>query len=269
MARALLLLFAAGLIAAAGADSLAGGPIVISLGSVRSTAQQAALAFGFNYVADVASAARGEMTPGKTSYFKWTPEVEVAAAAGAAHSRIIARADANLCLFGLTSVAGVITPNSAGVIHDLFGSAGFETTDALDAVAGVAEVGYVPWLPKCIRWIKAGVFLQGGYQGRLFEPDTTGGRAAPAEGAVLRARGRLAAEKRLPEVGKRAIGLAVHGESWYDLLDQRLHYSARGAVRFFFTQDLSVDVVYERNSGAPAFEEGHQFGVGLTFRLDD
>jgi hypothetical protein len=243
------------------------GPISLSLGSVRQAAQQAALSYGFNYVANLAAGADTSIKAGRNWFFRWAPEVDIAAASGNAHSRITARASANWCAFGLTDVAGITTPNTAGVLHDVLGSAGFETTDALDAVAGIAEVGYVPWLPKAVRWIGVGVFLQGGYQRHLFEPDTTGGRVAPPEGAVLRARGRLSAEGRFPKSAKRALGLAVRGESWYDFLDHRLHYSAQGIVRFYLDRDLSVDLAYERNSGAPAFEEGNQFGVGLTFRL--
>lgn len=259
---ALVLTFAIG-------SALAAGPIAVSLGSVRQAAQQAAVAYGFNYIADIAADVDTSLVAGRNWYFRWAPEVDVAAAAGAAHSRITARATANWCAFGVTEIAGIETPNTAGVLHDVYGSAGFETTDALDAVAGVAELGYVPWLPKAVRWMHVGVFLQGGYQGHLLEPDTTGGQAAPPEGGILRARAKLAVEGRFPNTTKRALGLAARGESWYDFLDQRLHYSVQGIVRFYFDRDLSVDLSYERNSGAPAFAEGDQFGLGLTFRLDD
>jgi len=240
----------------------------LTLGTVRLSAQQAGLAYALSYIGDLGDSLQGRFRSYDWGYAKWEPEIDVAMGpAGFGHASL--RAAAVACFTPQNEqVVGndtFVVPDTLGVMHDLLLSGGFETTPELDRLAGVAEFGYVPWLPPDWDWIRFGAFLQAGYQARLAEPDTTGDTVS--QGPLARGRTRLSASGRFPARSSRALGLDSEAECWYDFLDTKLRYSVVVALRLFMDFENSIDITYRRNSGAPAFQQGDQFGLGLTVQL--
>jgi len=240
-------------------------PFSVTLGGARTTLQEAALAYAASYLPFLAESVTGHIQPRSFGYTKWEPELSLASGGKDAMNHLIARADFTACFVPDTVIEGIPWPKMDGMMHDILLSGGLETTDQLDVLAIVAELGYVPWFPKDFRWIRTGVFFQAGYQTHLNAPDTTAG--LPQDGTVVRIHGRLRAEERFPKNGPRAFGIAATGDAWYDVMHSQLYYSLQGTLRFFFAKDKSVDVSYERNSGAPTFSTGNQLGLGATFQL--
>lgn len=255
------------LVAASLCGTASASPFSVVLGGARTTLKEAAFAYAASYFPDLSDKSTGLLGTYSWGYIKWEPELSLASGGKDALNHVIARADFTGCIFSTTTIAGIPTPKADGVLHDILLTGGVETTDQLDVLAGVAELGYVPWLPKGLRWVNTGAYLQAGYQSHVNVPDTTGGNPLPQDGTVARVRGLLRAEKRFPETGPRAFGVAANGEAWYDLVHSQFYYALKGTLRFYFAEDKSVDVTYERNSGAPKFSDGGQIGLGLALQF--
>ncbi len=247
------------------ATACLGNGLSFTVGGARVSPEQAGLAYGLSYLSEL----RDTLLSYRWGYFRWRPEVDLSGApAGFGHVSI--RASAVACFvhriprpFGDQVIMAVDT---LGVEHDLTLTGGLETTPDLDRVAGLAEIGYSPWLPRGWDWLEFGVYLQGGYLDRLALADT----AAPIEtGPLARGRARLAAALRFPVRSPRPAELSCSAECWYDVLRRRFDYSLGVTASLFVADNWSVDVAYGRNSGAPAFEPGNVFGLGLTLRLKE
>jgi hypothetical protein len=64
------------------------------------------------------------------------------------------------------------------------------------------------------------------------------------------------------------VGLGLKGiaDGWYDFLHGRVYYVVQGKLRLFLTEseDKFFDFQYQKGSGAPNFNRGDQYGIGLT-----
>lgn len=143
-------------------------------------------------------------------------------------------------------------------------------------------MGWVPWYqtqgnrrtPKLLKYTKFGIFLQGGYK---FDIDTDSTQRIPIGGevdeskektdnAIFRAKGSFGIDtKSLFEISGIGIGLIGNIDTWYDFLNSEIYYSINGKLRFYLTEskDKYFDFKYQKGSGAPNFNQGDQFGMGL------
>lgn len=260
-------------------------PIQISINSIRTDLNQAALKLGIQYIQSLDTLwNKDHFRDWDKSLLSFTPEFNVETGNNDAFSSISGKVSGFFMFFDTIRIAGQITPRTDKIFHTLPASAGFETSNAFQTINGMIELGYVPWyqmptanVPKFLKHTTFGLFLQGGYK---FATDTigmtigTGGNtdesAEEVSQPILRAKARFSIDtKNLFVDEKKSKGFAIIGTSdtWYDLLNDKIYYRIEGIFRVFLTSNHFFDFTYERGSGAPNFNQGDQFGVGLTFSL--
>jgi hypothetical protein len=237
-------------------------PVNLTLGALRTAAGGAALDF-------IVSCVPGSVpvqVKGRQFLFA-SPDVEFALNGGNGLGHLHAGVVANWVHFTVKTLpSGVVVPDLRAFVHDVPLSLALETTDELDTADVLLEAGYAPWLPTGWRdKVRFGVFAQGGGRVGLLENDTT----VPAGGsrAIARARGLLRVGFRVPDTSRFAVGLTGRAEGWYDLLGSKLEYSLRGVLRLFWDRNRSLDLYYQKGTGAPAFDDSGQFGIGVTLQL--
>jgi len=190
--------------------------------------------------------------------------------------------------FRTTYVAGFETPDLTKGFQTFPLSLGVETNSKFNIINGIAEAGWVPWYAKRsdsnaqnpFRTIKFGLFVQSGYKFRLDSlhsicPNDSldlcnGNRDESSEEAnkfLLRAKGSFKmSTNNLVNLGNTGLGLSGHADGWYDIANKVWYYRAEASLRFYFSRkgDKYFDLAYQKGSGAPNFNTGDQFGLGLT-----
>jgi hypothetical protein len=258
-------------------------PLEVSLGSIKTELKQNAIDFGIRYAKSLDSLFTKQdiLLSGKNSLFQATPEFNVQSGTNDAFSSIDVKLSGLFMLFKTTTIAEQLTPCTGCFMHLLPISAGIETNNTFSAINGIIEFGYVPWyqspmmnkVPSWMKHTKIGIFLQAGYK---FNIDTTnigdvGGQIDESKEAVddgiFRVKGSFAVDtKSLFEISGVGVGLVGSADGWYDFLNSEVYYTVKGTARFFLTQDKDkyFDLKYQKGSGAPNFNQGNQFGIGLT-----
>jgi len=258
-------------------------PLEVSLGTIKTELKQNAIDFGIRYVQSLDSLFKQQdiLLSGKKNLFQATPEFNVQSGTNDAFSSVDVKLSGLFMFFKTTEVAGQITPCTDCYMHLMPISAGIETNNTFSVVNGIVEFGYVPWyqspmmskVPEWLKHTKAGVFLQAGYK---FNIDTAnvnslGGQLDESkeqvDDGIFRAKGNFAIDtKSLFEISGVGVGLVGSSDLWYDFLNSEIYYRIEGTARFFLTQDKDkyFDLKYQKGSGAPNFNQGDQFGMGLT-----
>jgi len=258
-------------------------PLQLSIGTIRTALKQNAVDFGFKYIQSYDSLFRQQdiLLTGDKSLFQITPEFNVLSGTADAFSSIDLKLSGLFMFFQTTEVAGITTPATNRYMHLLPVNLGIETNNTFSVVNGIFEVGYVPWyqspmmknVPDWLKHTKAGIFLQAGYK---FGSDTTnlnlqGGQTDEslenADSGIFRLKGSFAIDtKSLIRVSLLEVGLWGSADAWYDILNNEIYYRLEGTVRFFLSEnrDKFFSLNYQKGSGAPNFNQGDQFGMGLT-----
>ncbi|MBB2146550.1 hypothetical protein GM921_13690 [Pedobacter sp. LMG 31464] len=254
-------------------------PIELSIGSIKTELKNKAIDFGIKYVESIDSliSRKGIFLGGKKSLFQASPEINVQSGTDDAFSSIDVKLQGLFIFFKTKTVAGVITPCSDCLFHTLPLAAGVETNNSFNVINGILEVGYVPWyqsmqkVPKLIKSTKIGVFVQGGQKF-----DWNNGGNAPVGGeldeskekideAIFRLKGTFSMDTKnlFP---KSWVGLVGSTDGWYDILNKEIYYTLSGKLRFYLSSNKKrfFDFKYQKGSGAPNFNQGDQYGMGLT-----
>ncbi len=255
-------------------------PLQISLNAIRTELKQSAIKVGVQYIQSMDS------LWGKDHFKDWdkglltfTPEINIETGNNDAFSAITGKMTGFFMLFDTTQVSGVITPNTAKLFHTFPFSAGFETSNAFQTMNGIVEFGYVPWyqmpttkIPNIFKATTIGVFMQAGNKFMIDNTQPVAGLGGNVDQSkeemnkpILRAKGRVGIQKfyRNAQTG-RGIGLIGTSNTWYDFLNKEIYYRVEAKMRVFLAQDKYFDFVYEKGSGAPNFNQGSQFGAGLS-----
>ncbi|MFM9839501.1 MAG: hypothetical protein ACKVOQ_14625 [Cyclobacteriaceae bacterium] len=257
--------------------------IQIDLGTIKTELKQGAINLGINYVRSLDSLFKEQdiLVANKNSLFQLTPQFNVQTGSGDAFSSISAKLTGLFMCFRDTTIAGVKTPNTKRGFQTFPISAGIESNNRFSVVNGIAEAGWVPWYqtqgnkktPGWLKHTKFGVFLQGGYK---FAIDTTGKTAIGGEkdqskektdNAIFRTKARIGIDtKSIFELSGVGVGVVGDADGWYDFLNGQVYYTIQGKLRFYLTQDKDkfFDFKYQKGSGAPNFNQGDQYGMGLT-----
>ena len=258
-------------------------PIQLSLGTVKTELKQNAIDFGIRYIQSYDSLFRQQdiLLAGDNNLFQITPEFNVQSGTADAFSSIDLKLSGLFMIFQTTEVAGLVTPCTNCYMHLMPVSVGVETNSTFSVVNGILEVGYVPWyqspmmssIPEWLKQTKAGIFLQAGYK---FGNDTStiqpeGGQVDESlesiDNGIFRIKGSFTVDtKSLLTIGGVGAGLWGNADAWYDLINNKIYYRLEGTVRFFLSADKSrfFSLNYQKGSGAPNFNQGEQFGIGLT-----
>lgn len=258
-------------------------PIQIELGTIKTQLKQDAINLGINYAKSLDSLFKIQdiQFNNKSSLFQLTPEFNVQTGNNDAFSAINAKLTGLFMIFQKTSVDGILTPNTSKGFQTFPISLGIETNNKFNILNVIAEVGWVPWYqtvgnintPAFLKRTKFGLFLQSGYK---FGIDSTGKSSVggdideskeSTDSGIFRAKAAFGIDtKSLFQLSGIGVGLVGTADGWYDFLNRQIYYSIQGKLRFYLTSnhDKLFDFKYQKGSGAPNFNQGDQFGMGLT-----
>ena len=258
-------------------------PIQIDLSTIKTELKQNAISVGINYIKSLDNIFKIQdpLWIADHSLFQVTPQFNVQTGTNDAFSAINAKVTGLFMTFKDTTIAGQKTPNLERGFQTFPISIGIETNNKFNIINGIVEAGWVPWYqtqgnkrtPKWLKSTKFGIFIQGGYK---FGVDNTGATSVggekdeskeKADNAIFRAKSSFGINtKSLFELSGVGVGLVGNADAWYDFLNGQIYYTVQGKVRFYLTQnkDKFFDFQYQKGSGAPNFNEGDQYGLGLT-----
>lgn len=258
--------------------------LIINAGSTRTDLKNAAIQIGFTYLKSLDSTISNQEFSlyGKNSWFVVTPDIEFRTGTSDAFSSIIVKASGLFSKFRVTTVDGLEAVDINKTMHIFPVSFGAESNNRFDFVNGMLEIGYTPFYqsmtrssPDFIKKTRFGIYLQGGYKFKLSDSVKTaaiGGQVDESEEdlqeGILRAKGNFSIDAgRIVRLAGFQIGLIGNSNAWYDLLHQEFYYQLQGVARFYLTDNVYFDLTLDKGSGAPLFNNGKQYGAGLTLKL--
>jgi hypothetical protein len=249
----------------------------VNVSGIKTDLKEPALNLAFSYIQSLDSLFGGQelMVYSKKSYLAITPDVDFQTGTSDGFSSIALKASGLWTHFRTTTVEGIETPDASKTLHVFPISVGVETNKRFDFVNSLLEVGYQPYYQGSHNlWDRTtfGVYLQAGYKFRL---DSTGGKGGDidqskeaVDSRLLRAKGTFLIDTRgIIHVGTWSVGLVGSSDVWRDLINRVWYYKVEGTMRVYLTPTVYLDVSYQKGSGAPLFNEGQQFGGGLTLRF--
>ncbi len=261
----------------------------ISIGSIRTSAEAAAIGVLAKYAKNVSEA---RIRYGTTNFTAYTPDISIDTGENDSFNGVIAKlqgtrvhfretcvdensqiVDSSLCRDG----RALFTPDTTGLIHTFPFSGGIEADRRFDNVSVLAEAGYAPLYLHNDSFFdnlglsnKIGIFLQAGY--RIQVDDTpspeTGGAVDESEeepdDEILRIRSSLEWSFKVPVGGLGNLYLEPSATGWYDVANNEFYHQVQAKLRVNVTNDISFDLTFEDGSGAPNFNTGDQFSANLT-----
>lgn len=254
----------------------------VTIGASKSELRESAITVGITYLKSFDSIwkSKSHRWYGKNSTFSINPEVYMQTGSEDAFSSIAVKATGLLLKFKTTRVSGILTPNTGALFHAFPMSAGVETNNLFTSVNGILEAGWVPWyqakqidLPKIIKMTTIGAFLQVGYKQFIDSAaNAKGGQLDESEEQpgdfLARAKGSFDIDtKTLIKVSNLDVGIVGAADVWFDMVNGATYYRIEGRGRFYLNKTQYIDFIYQKGSGAPNFNQGDQFGVGLTLRF--
>lgn len=252
----------------------------VSIEALRTDLKQESVSLSFKYipVLDSVFSRKDIFAATSRSLFQLTPHLDYKAGTKDAFSYGILKLQGFFMCFSTKEIAGIKTPDTSRPFSLLPVSAGIETNKTLTSINAIAEGGYSLWyqqpgitLPTWMKKTQFGFFLQGGYK---FNSDAA---TAPMQGGnvdesqeivnsgIFRMKGDVRFDTR-NLIKKKTYGFGFLGDAtlWYDLLHDAFYYRLEGKTRVYFSKYIYCDFTYEKGSGAPNFNHGTQYGVGLT-----
>lgn len=266
------------------AEDVAASPLELSIGTIRTEAEAAAVGLLVKYTEKMdeeyffSNASDVTSSNGKGWLFDISPEVELQTGEKDSFNGLVAKLTGNYITFSTTTVSGIGTPNTAELFHVLPVSFGFESDRNFEKVNFLVEAGYVPF-DLGSKWrlgldSKIGIFLQAGYK---YEVDgnastNTGGAVDESEEDLDSgiARVKLDAGTEILKYNyskSRTIALIPRARVWYDIVNSEIYHKLEAKLQFSLTKDKFFDLKYENGSGAPNFNEGDQFSANLTIKF--
>lgn len=250
----------------------------VTIGAGKSELRDNAITIGLVYLKSFDSIWKNSqyVKVGKTSTLSIYPEMYLQTGTQDAFSSITVRATALFNKFQVTHIRGFATPDPRKVMHNFPISVGAETNNLFNILNGIVEAGYVPWYrgatsSKLLQRTKVGVFLQAGHK---FFIDSSGNTAIGGEKdeseervnrTIARVKGSFGIDsKTIVKINGLDVGLVGTADVWYDFINGATYYRIDGRGRFFLDKERYIDIIYQKGSGAPNFNTGDQFGVGLT-----
>lgn len=251
----------------------------VTLGTVKTDLKQKSISFGVKYLKTLDSIWEQQdyLISGEKSLFLITPDLDIQSGTNDAFSSINAKITGLAMFFQTTKVAGQITPNTAKTFHTLPMSLGIETNNKFNLINSIFEIGYVPWyqaesrqIPRWLKHSKFGLFVQSGYK---FKVDSTGDNSIGGEkdqskekldNAIFRLKASFSIENKPLKINYLKVGLLGKADGWYDFLNNEVYYNLLAKFRIFLTDNNYFDFLYQKGSGAPNFNQGSQYGMGLT-----
>jgi hypothetical protein len=250
--------------------------LTVNLGAGKTDLRDNAVTIGITYLKSFDSIWRNNdyLFAGKNSLFALTPEMNLQTGTQDAFSSLNIKMTGLFMTFKTTEVSGIATPNTAKAFNTFPVSIGAETNNLFNNINGIVEAGWVPWYQNAttsplLKNTKFGVFLQTGYKFHIDSNTAKGGGIDGSEElpnrAILRTKGSLAVDtKSLININGLKAGLVGSADVWYDFVNSAVYHRIEGRGRFYLDAVKYIDLIYQKGSGAPNFNQGDQYGVGLT-----
>jgi len=267
-------------------------PLDISIKTILTDFQNEAISLGIDYARSLDSLfqVKDILLAQDKSLFQLTPGISVQTGTEDAFSSIQLKLSGIFMTFSTTYVSNQVTPDLNKGFQTFPISLGVETSNKFNTLNTIVEAGWVPWFKKNpngntlnpFRTIQLGLFVQSGYKFD-FVKDTLAitcpmdalnicnGAADESKEApssfLLRSKASLKIDtQNLVSLGNVGLGLSGVAHGWYDIKNNAWYYRAEAAIRLYFNRknDKYFDIAYQKGSGAPNFNRGNQFGMGLT-----
>lgn len=255
--------------------------VQVTIGAGKSELRENAITIGLTYLKSFDSIWKNSqyVFVGKNSTFSLSPEVYMQTGTEDAFSSINVKATGLFTKFKTTAIRGYQTPDPTKLMHNFPIAIGAETNNLFNILNGIIEAGYMPWYrgatkSKLLKQTKVGIFLQAGYK---FFLDSTGKSAIGGEvdqskeqieRGIARVKGSFGIDtKTIIKINNLDVGLVGTADVWYDFINGATYYRIDGRGRFFLDKERYIDIIYQKGSGAPNFNRGDQFGLGLTITL--
>ncbi|MEZ4416899.1 MAG: hypothetical protein R3E10_14205 [Gemmatimonadota bacterium] len=255
----------------------------VSLGTVRTEAERAAMRIAVEYAKNLGDVFQIRSREGRSRIVDLSPVLTLETGEADAFNRVIAKISGNVIWVPDTTIAGVRTPCGTCFFHVLTLSGGIEADRAFDDVNVLAEAGWVPWYQNLagarrglLGQTSVGVFVQAGYRADLPDAalDSTSAARVPGTeeepgSALLRLKTDFTLTSPISLVDFGGTGLALIGRAtaWFDLANSALYHRVAGGLRIELGDGESFDFLYQDGSGAPNFNEGEQFSASLVIRF--
>lgn len=256
-------------------------PLTVNLSAIKTDLKNNAIHVGINYLKSVDSILGGNerLIYGKQSVIAFTPVINIETGNADAFSSITGKLTGLAIRFKTkiaTAPSGnkILMPDASKTLNTFPMSVGVETNSKFDFINALAEVGWVPWYQSGgsqLSQTKFGIFLQSGYK---FKIDTTGKTAIGGQkdeseedinSVLFRTKGSFGVNTNtLIKIQDFRVSLVGNADLWYDFINGATYYRIEGAARINLTANNFIDLSYQKGSGAPNFNTGDQFGVGLT-----
>jgi len=259
-------------------------PIEISIGTIRTEAEKAALGILVSYVEEIdeeyllSNADPKNTKPGLGWLFDISPEVEIQIGDEDSFNGLIAKLTGNYIRFETTKIADQYTPCSDCFFHAFPVSFGFESDRNFENVSTLLEVGYVPFYLKN-KWklglkSKIGLFIQAGYKFEIDDdPEVKEGGAVAeteedpdSEIARLKFDAGTHIDLFSYSKGTQRVSLVPRVRLWYDMVNSEIYHKYEATLKFSLGKDKSFDLKFEDGSGAPNFNEGEQFSANISIK---
>jgi hypothetical protein len=211
--------------------------------------------------------------------FSYAPEFAIESGNKDAFSVMSGKLSGFFMFFKVDTSGGVIQPDTRRFFHVLPVSAGFEAGNNFETLNAIVEIGYMPQysrpnvenIPNFIKkYTRTGLFLQGGYKYASVQ-QSEGGKMDQSKESVkdviLRAKARVVLDSKYWLRNRNTgfgLGFTGTSDTWYDFLNSQVYYRIEGRMSLYLSRDYSFDFYYEKGSGAPNFNQGEQFGAGLS-----
>ncbi|MEM8497929.1 MAG: hypothetical protein AAF542_07890 [Pseudomonadota bacterium] len=256
-------------------------PVEISIGTIKTEAENAAVGFLVKYIENInedyfISNAKGVKTDGGKGWLlDITPEIELQTGEEDSFNGLVAKMTANYISFDTTLVDDVEVPDTSKYFSVFPMSIGLESDRNFGDASLLVEAGYVPFNLGS-KWrlgldSKIGVFFQAGYK---FEIESNaeveeGGATDESEELTDNEIARIKLDAgtdllRFKYSGEKSIALVPRARVWYDIVNDEVYHKLEAKLEFSIGKDRSFDFRYEDGSGAPNFNEGSQFSANLT-----
>ena len=167
-------------------------------------------------------------------------------------------------------------------------SGGIESDRNSNAVTSLLELGWTPAGPLggfgCSGTVghfglddecgKGGIFLQGGYKFKnsdanqeVVVADEAGGNLDQSEEELDSSVARLKLNF-IYNFKSKTVSFKPNIDVWYDLVNSETYYKFEAPIKVQLSDDgkYQLEFKYQKGSGAPNFNKGDQFGVGLTLQ---
>lgn len=251
----------------------------VDLSAIKTPNKVSALGIGINYLKQYSNIE--QQFNGVKGFLNITPEIITQVGTNDAFSQLQFKLSGFYLKGKVIEVAGLKTIDSKSTMHIFPISLGCESNSDFTFINTLLEVGYIPYYQakgntqanEFAKFTQLGFFFQAGYKGKLDSTKTSillGGKKDESleslNSNILRFKGifKIDTKNLFTSKDKPGFGLIGNGTYWYDFINKQVYYRLESKFRIYLSEKYFFDLKYEKGSGAPNFNQGEQFGTGLS-----